>query len=93
MRAPTYAAIAVMALAASTHVAAQDVGTFNLDAPGRERVNGAAIFSLALRDSPDQLWSLRTRSSVAAPSSYLRIVLTYNFVTLSMVDRSLRMLA
>ena len=33
MRAPTYAAIAV-ALTASTHVAAQDVGTFNPDAPG-----------------------------------------------------------
>ena len=34
MRAPMHAAIAVMALTASTHVAAQDVGTFNPDAPG-----------------------------------------------------------
>jgi len=31
--------------------------------------------------------------SRAVPSSYLRIVLTYNFVSLSMVDHSLRMLA
>lgn len=34
MRAPMHAAIAVMALAASTHAAAQDVGTFNPNAPG-----------------------------------------------------------
>jgi hypothetical protein len=34
MRAPRHAAIAVMALTASTYVAAQDVGTFNPDAAG-----------------------------------------------------------
>ena len=34
MRAAMHAAIAVMALTASTHAAAQDVGTFNPDAPG-----------------------------------------------------------
>jgi uncharacterized protein YkwD len=34
MRAARHAAIAVMALTASTHAAAQDVGTFNPDAPG-----------------------------------------------------------
>jgi uncharacterized protein YkwD len=34
MRAARHAAIAVMALTASTHAAAQDVGTFNSDAPG-----------------------------------------------------------
>ena len=33
MRAPMHAAIAVMALTAFTHAAAQDVGTFNSDAP------------------------------------------------------------
>jgi uncharacterized protein YkwD len=34
IRAARHAAIAVMALTASTHAAAQDVGTFNPDAPG-----------------------------------------------------------
>ena len=34
MRAARHAAIAVMALTASTHAAAHDVGTFNPDAPG-----------------------------------------------------------
>jgi|SoiMethySBSTD1v2_1073268.scaffolds.fasta_scaffold217955_5 hypothetical protein len=34
MRAPRHAAIAVMALTASTYVAAQDIGRFNPDAPG-----------------------------------------------------------
>jgi uncharacterized protein YkwD len=34
MRAPRHAAIAVMALTASTHAAAQDVGRFSPDAPG-----------------------------------------------------------
>ena len=34
MRAPRHAAIAVMALTASTHAAAQDVGIFNPDAGG-----------------------------------------------------------
>jgi hypothetical protein len=34
MRAPRHAAIAVMALTASTYVAAQDVGRFNPDTPG-----------------------------------------------------------
>jgi hypothetical protein len=51
MRAARHAAIAVMALTASTHATAQDVGTFNPDAAGNNY-------------SPDALEMPSSKSSV-----------------------------